>query len=75
MKERNHLSSTDPMLIRAYTHPDPSVIFGGKKVPPFLGTWMGVQLVDAYMSQHKEVACKAVASAERLPHLVAGNGF
>ena len=43
------------MLIRAYTHPDPSVIFGGKKVPPFLGTWMGVQLVDAYMSQHKEV--------------------
>lgn len=55
MKERNHLSSTDPMLIRAYTHPDPSVIFGGKKVPPFLGTWMGVQLVDAYMSQHKEV--------------------
>lgn len=54
MKREKHLDSTDPMVIRAYTRPDPSIVFKGEKIPSCLGIWMGYQLIDAYMNQHEE---------------------
>ena len=55
MCSKRHLSSTDPMLIRAYTHPDPSVIFQGEKIPPLIGIWVGMKLVEQYMNSHPDV--------------------
>lgn len=50
--EQGYFSSTDPMIIRAYTRPDPSIIFKGETIPPSVGTWLGMQLIDMYMKQH-----------------------
>lgn len=55
MAERGHLSSTDPMLIRAYTHSDPNMILNGEKIPPVIGLWLGMQLTEQYMKQHPDV--------------------
>ena len=46
------LSSTDPMLVRAFTHAEPGLSFEGKPVPPVVGVWLGIRLVDSYMKQH-----------------------
>lgn len=55
MAERGHLSSTDPMLISAYTHSDPNMILNGEKIPPVIGLWLGMQLTEQYMKQHPDV--------------------
>lgn len=56
MRDKGHLRSTDPMLIRAYTHPDPNVVLNGKTIPPVIGIWMGMQLTEKYMKQHPEMS-------------------
>lgn len=55
MEEQHHLGSTDPMVIRAYTHADPSMVFRGERIPPFIGIWVGMQLTEKYMKQHPQV--------------------
>lgn len=55
MKERKHLESMDPLLIRAYTYPDPIPVLKDKKVPSCLGIWMGMQIIREYMKQHPDV--------------------
>ena len=55
MSGRKHLQSTDPMLIRAYTYPDPNLILQEKNVPSGVGIWIGVQIIKEYMKQHKDV--------------------
>lgn len=55
MVNQGHLWSTDPMIIRAYTHPDPSMVFKGEKIPPLIGVWMGMELTELYMKQHPEL--------------------
>lgn len=62
MLEQGHLWSTDPMIIRAYTHPDPNVVFKGEKVPPVIGIWMGMMLTDLYMEQHPGLTVKDLLS-------------
>ena len=56
MSGRKHLQSTDPMLIRAYTYPDPTPIFKEKNIPTGIGIWIGMQIVGEYMKQHKDVS-------------------
>lgn len=56
MAERGHLSSTDPMLIRAYTHSDPNMILNGEKLPPVVGLWLGMRLTERYMKKHPDVS-------------------
>lgn len=58
MLEQHHPESTDPMLIRAYTHPDPRIVMKGEKVPSLVGVWLGMQLVDRYMDRHKDMTLK-----------------
>lgn len=43
-------------LIRAYTHSDPSMVLNGEKIPPVIGLWLGMQLVEKYMKQHSDVS-------------------
>ena len=55
MSGRRHLTTTDPMLIRAYTYPDPNPVFKEKNIPSCIGVWIGLQIIREYMKQHKEV--------------------
>ncbi|WP_300725141.1 gliding motility lipoprotein GldB [uncultured Bacteroides sp.] len=55
MVANEHLDSTDPMLIRAYTHPDPSMVFKGEKIPPLIGVWMGLKLVEKFVQEHPDI--------------------
>ncbi len=58
MKTKGHLSTTDPMIIRAYTHADPSAVFGRLQVPPVVGVWLGMQQIDRFMKQHPKMTIK-----------------
>lgn len=58
MIDQQQLDSTDPMLIRAYTHPDPRIQLKGEKIPSLVGVWLGMQLIDKYMNNHKEATLK-----------------
>ena len=64
MVRRGHLSSTDPMVIRAYTHPDPNIILKGEPIPPIVGVWLGMQLTDKYMKEHPDVSVEALLECE-----------
>lgn len=58
MADQHLLESTDPMLIRAYTRPDPCMVVNGEKIPSLIGVWLGMRLIDKYMNDHKEVTLK-----------------
>lgn len=62
MVNQGHLWSKDPMIIRAYTHPDPSMVFKGEKIPPLIGVWMGMELTDLYMQQHPNLTIEELLS-------------
>lgn len=52
MSSNHLLESTDPMVIRAFTRSDPTGLFGREDVPPMIGVWIGIKLIDKYMSEH-----------------------
>lgn len=59
MTEQNILSTTDPMIIRAFTHNDPMPLFIGeddKSIPSAIGIWVGMKLIDKYMKQHPNLS-------------------
>lgn len=62
MVDKGHLQSKDPMIIRAYTHPDPSMIFKGERIPPLIGIWIGMELTDLYVKQHPELTTDELLS-------------
>lgn len=64
MVEHGHLSSTDPMVIRAYTHHDPNGILKGERIPPVIGIWLGMQLTDKYMKQHPDASIETLLACE-----------
>lgn len=55
MKNSGHISSTDPMLVRAYILPYPTNVFSDKNVPPAIGVWIGMQCIDEYMKNNKDM--------------------
>lgn len=64
MVKQGHLSSTDPMIIRAYTHPDPNIVLRGEAIPPLIGVWIGMQLTEKYMKQHPEMTVSSLLECE-----------
>lgn len=55
MESRRYMESMDPMLIRAFTTTEPNRILKEKNIPSGIGTWMGMQIINSYMKQHKNV--------------------
>ena len=55
MQTRNYMTSMDPMLIRAFASTDPNRILKERNIPSGIGTWMGMQIIERYMKQHKDV--------------------
>ncbi|WP_296258344.1 gliding motility lipoprotein GldB [uncultured Phocaeicola sp.] len=69
MVSREYLSSTDPMIIRAYTHPDPNIILKGESVPPIIGIWIGMQLTEKFMKQHPDMSIETLLECEDFGNL------
>lgn len=69
MVNREHLSSTDPMIVRAYTHPDPNIILKGELIPPVIGIWIGMQLTEKFMKQHPDMGIEALLECEDFGNL------
>lgn len=55
MLANGHLQSTDPMVIRKYTAPAPYTAYFGDGSPAMVGIWMGIQIIDSYMRNNKEI--------------------
>ena len=55
MLRRDYLNSTDPMLIRGFTTTDPNPFLKEMNIPSGIATWMGMQIIERYMKQHKDV--------------------
>lgn len=55
MIQNGQLYSTDPMTLRKYLKPAPNTAFFGDQSPMMVGVWMGMEIVDSYMKNHKEM--------------------
>ena len=55
MMSRHYMESMDPMMIRGFTMTDPNRFLEHKNIPSGIATWMGMQIVELYMDQHKKV--------------------
>lgn len=55
MMSRHYMESMDPMMIRGFTTTDPNRFLEEENIPSGIGTWMGMQIIDRYMKQHKDV--------------------
>lgn len=58
IRTNNHLYARDPMVVRKYMKPSPSIDMFGDSVPALIGTWMGTQIIDSYMKCHKDLNIK-----------------
>ncbi len=58
MQDNNHLNATDPLIIRAYLQTDAYMPVFGEGIPPRIGVWMGMQIIDAYMKKHPETTIR-----------------
>lgn len=62
MAERHLLLSTDPMVIRSYISSDVTVRWKDCQLPPSIGVWMGLTLMDEYIENHKDMSWDALLS-------------
>lgn len=54
----DHLNARDPMIVRHYMKPAPTVEMLGVKAPSLIGAWMGARIVASYMKKHKDMNLK-----------------
>lgn len=58
MEDNHYADTTDPMIIRSYISSEADSLFNGKNVPPSLGIWLGMRMVEKYMEKHPEMGLK-----------------
>lgn len=56
MLQNGHVNSTDPMIIRKYIASAPFTAYFGADSPSMTGIWMGIQIIESYMKNNKEVS-------------------
>ena len=75
MMQNGHLYSTDPMVQRKYLKPAPNTAFFGDQSPMMDGVWMGMQIVESYMKNHKEATIKDLLEMTDYSKMLAGARF
>lgn len=58
MLSKGHIYARDPMIMRYYMKPAPSVEMFGESAPALLGSWIGARIIAAYMKKHKHFGLK-----------------
>ena len=48
----------DPMVIRYYMKPAPTVDMLGGQAPALIGSWVGARIIASYMKKHKDLKIK-----------------
>ena len=54
----DHLHARDPMVIRYYMKPAPTVDMLGGQAPALIGSWVGARIIASYMKKHKDLKIK-----------------
>lgn len=62
--------STDPQVLRNLLSPTYTVTINGQKAPALLGTWLGYQMVNHYMKNHKSLSLQQLAETTDLSSMV-----
>ena len=75
MNSRRYMESMDPMMIRGFTMTDPNHFLEEKNIPSGIATWMGMQIVDRYMSQHKKVTVEQLLKSTDYQRILADTNF
>ena len=75
MLSRHYMESMDPMMIRGFTTTDPNRFLKEKNIPSGIGTWMGMQIVERYMKQHKEVTVEELLQCTDYQHILNSTEF
>lgn len=75
MVQNGHLNSTDPMLLRKYLKQAPNTAFFGDNSPMMVGVWMGMQIVESYMKNHKEVSIKELLEMNDYSRMLTDSKF
>jgi len=75
MIQNNNLYSTDPMLIRKYTKPAPYTAFFGEGSPAMVGSWIGLQIIDSYMKNHKNTSLRQLLEMTDYRKILAESNF
>lgn len=58
MLQNEHVYAHDPMVVRYYMKPAPSVDMFGEPAPALVGSWIGTRIITAYMKTHKQFGLK-----------------
>lgn len=75
MLSNKQLHTTDPMVIRRYTRPMPQISFFGPNSPGLIGTWMGMEIVTAYMKHNKKVTLNELLHTTNYELMLEQSGF
>lgn len=75
MVDNSHIFATDPMIIRKYTKPAPYTSFFGDGSPSVVGLWVGVQVIDSYMKNNKDVTIQELLSNTDYNQMLADANF
>lgn len=75
MYTNDHLHARDPMIIRYYMKPAPSVEMLGVQAPALVGTWMGAQIIASYMKKHKELKIKDLLEITNYQEILEESGY
>lgn len=70
MKSRHYMESMDPMMIRGFTMTDPNRFLEEKNIPSGIATWMGMQIFELYMKQHKDVTVQELLECTDYQHIL-----
>lgn len=60
MNDQEHLLSEEAVLLDKYLEHAPYTDFFGEQSPSRLGVWMGMLIVDSYMTKHRDVEYEAI---------------
>lgn len=61
--QKGHLKSSNSLLIKGYINRSPFISIMDQDTPPMIGLWLGIHLIDLYMSQNKDVTYQQLLEA------------
>lgn len=73
--EKGYLYARDPMVMRKYMKPAPSVDLLGESAPALIGTWLGSRIVASYMARHKELGLKGLLEITDYRNILKESGY
>jgi len=71
----DHLHARDPMVIRYYMKPAPTVDMLGGQAPALIGSWVGARIIASYMKKHKDLKIKDLLELTDYQNMFEESGY